>query len=258
MTEWDIWLKKGERVDDVGFGGLFLIQKPAEFCYGIDGVLLADFAELKKGNRAVDLGTGTGIIPLILSYKSEGTELWGLEVQEASFERALRTVALNGLTHRIHLICSDVKEAVAILGAGSFDTVISNPPYNSNKDGLKNVNMAKTIARHEITGTLEDFIESASGLLKDRGDFYLVHRPSRLVDIFILARKYRLEPKTIRFVSPRFDEKPNIVLIHCVKNAGPELRFLDPLFVYDKNGEYTKEIQNIYERKKTCSDTGQV
>lgn len=239
-------LKDGERIDEIGFGGLSIIQKPDEFCYGIDAVLLADFAKLKEGYKVIDLGTGTGIIPLILSHRTVQTELWGIEIQRASWDRSVRSLAINELNDRIHYICEDVKDVTNIFGLGSFDAVITNPPYNGYENGLKNDNEAKKISRHETTATLEDFIANSSSLLRDRGDFYLIHRPARLVDIFFYARKYSLEPKEIRYVAPNRNKTPNLVLIHCVKNGGHELTLLDPLYVYDLKGEYTEEIKNIY------------
>lgn len=243
-------LKEGERIDEIGFGNLRLIQKPEDFCYGIDAVLLATFAEVKKGSRVADLGTGTGIIPLILSHRTDASELVGIEVQKDSYERGLRNIALNNLSERVHIINSDVKDLTKDnqLSPGSFDTVLSNPPYVAGNGGLKNKNSAKTIARHETTAGLEDFIREASVLLKDKGDFYMVHRPNRLVDICVLSRKFKLEPKELMLVSPNREAAPNILLIHCVKHGRPELKFLDPLFVYDEEGNYTEEILKRYER----------
>jgi len=150
----DTSLKDGERLDKIGFGGLSIIQKPEEFCYGIDAVLLADFAKLKAGSRAIDLGTGTGIIPLILSYKTVDTELWGVEIQESSWERSVRTAKFNGLSDRLHFICDDIKNAPDVFGLNTFDAVTTNPPYNGYESGLKNANMAKYISRHETTATI--------------------------------------------------------------------------------------------------------
>ena len=243
-------LKDGERIDAIGFGNLRLIQKPEDFCYGMDAVLLATFAEIKKGSCAVDLGTGTGIIPLLLSHKTEASELVGVEIQKDSYERGLRNISLNDLSERVRIIHSDVKLLTKdkILSTNSFDAVLSNPPYVSGNGGLKNKMAAKTIARHETTAGLEDFIREAALLLKDRGDFYLVHRPNRLVDICTLSRKYKLEPKELMFVCPNRMAAPNILLLHCVKHGRPELKFLDPLFVYDEEGNYTEEIMKRYER----------
>ncbi|QOX65575.1 tRNA1(Val) (adenine(37)-N6)-methyltransferase [Anoxybacterium hadale] len=243
-------LKDGERIDEIGFGNLRLIQKPEDFCYGIDAVLLATFAQVKKRGRAVDLGTGTGIIPLILSHRTEASELVGVEIQKDSYERGLRNISLNDLSERVSIINTDIKLLTKDkkLSPGSFDTVLSNPPYVSGNGGLKNKMAAKTIARHETTAGLADFIREAALLLKDRGDFYLVHRPNRLVDICTLSRKNKLEPKELMFVSPNRTAAPNILLLHCVKNGRPELKFLDPLFVYDEEGNYTEEILKRYER----------
>ncbi|WP_245157093.1 tRNA1(Val) (adenine(37)-N6)-methyltransferase [Anaerovorax sp. IOR16] len=243
-------LMHGERIDEIGFGELCLIQKPQAFCYGIDAVLLASYARVKKNSRVCDLGTGTGIIPLILSHKTEASHIWGVEVQEDSYQRALRNVALNQLSDRLHMLHSDVLNVNKHLEKGSFDVVVSNPPYMGKVDGLKNVEEDKKIARHETSAGLEDFIAAAAYLLKELGDFYLVHRPSRLVDICYLGRKHRLEPKHIRFVSPNYKKKPNILLTHFVKYGKPELKFEDLLYVYEENGTYTKEILKIYERIK--------
>jgi len=244
-------LKNGERIDEIGFGNLRLIQKPEDFCYGIDAVLLATFAEVKKNGKVIDLGTGTGIIPIILSHRTEATEIVGVEVQKDSYERGLRNVFLNDLGERVKMVHSDVKQLVKEkkVNPHSFDAVLTNPPYVKGDGGIKNKETAKMIARHETTASLSDFIQEASLLLKDRGDFYLVHRPNRLVDISILCRQYKLEPKEIRLVSPNKDSAPNIFLIHCVKNGRPELKFLDPLYVYKEDGNYTDEIMKLYERE---------
>ena len=244
------FLKDGERIDDIGFGNLRLIQKPEDFCYGVDAVLLATFAEIKRDARVIDLGTGTGIIPLILSHRTEASEIIGVEIQKDSYERGLRNIALNGLSNRIKLIHGDVKHLVKEekVSPHSFDAVLSNPPYVKGGGGIKNKEGARAIARHETTAGLSDFIQEAALLLKDRGDFYMVHRPNRLVDICVLCRQYKLEPKELRFISPNKETAPNILLIHCVKHGRAELKFLDPLYVYQEDGNYTEEIMRLYER----------
>ena len=254
-------LFQGERIDEIGFNDLRLIQKPEDFCYGLDAVILADFAATgRAGNRIMDLGTGTGIIPIILSHKTDASEIYGLEVQADSYSRACRNVELNGLSGRIKILQGDVAHLCENKAAdarqetfnamqGAFDTVVSNPPYMKRCSGLTNHNEAKMIARHETTAGLEAFVQATGFLLKDKGDFYMVHRPSRLVDICVTCRKYRLEPKTLRFVSPNKESKPNIILVHCVKNGGTDLRLCHPLYVYDETGNYTKEIESIYERQ---------
>ena len=265
-----VHINDGERLDNIGFGDLRLIQKPEDFCYGIDAVILADFAAggtgrvYKDGAAVCDLGTGTGIIPLILSHKMPGaSQIFGVEVQKDSFERAVRNTEINGLTERLHMVCGDVSDSMIdeeiwemmrkIRGEKTprfegFDIVTANPPYTEGGRGIEGKNPAKVIARQETTGTLEDFIRTASALLREKGDFYMVHRPSRLADICCFCRKYRIEPKTLRFVSPRIGEAPNILLIHGVLGGGRELKILKPLAVYDENGSYTQEINMIYER----------
>lgn len=244
-------LKDGERIDEIGFGNLRLIQKPEDFCYGIDAVLLATFAEIRKSARAIDLGTGTGIIPMILSHRTEASEIVGVEIQPDSFERGLRNIMLNGLDKRVRMIHGDVKRLIKekMVEKHSFDAVLTNPPYVKGDGGLKNRESARTIARHETTAGLADFISEAALLLKDRGDFYMVHRPNRLVDISVLCRQHKLEPKELRFVSSNKDTAPNILLIHCVKHGRPELKLLDPLYVYKADGGYTDEIMKLYERQ---------
>lgn len=246
----NVCINKEERLDETGFGDLKLIQKPEDFCYGIDAVLLAAFAAEKAGPRIVDLGTGTGIVPILLSHKTRAEEIVGIELQQDAWERGQRNIQLNGLENRVKILCSDVKDALSLaeIEAYSFDTVVTNPPYVKKGGGIKNSNHPKTIARHEISAELSDFIAAAASLLKDRGDFYMVHRPDRLVDIAVLCRQYKLEPKEIRLVSPNKEGKPNILLIHCVKHGKQSLKFLDPLYVYDEKGNYTAEVLKIYER----------
>lgn len=239
-------LLSGERLDEIGFGSLRLIQKPEEFCYGIDAVILADFSGKKRAKTMMDLGTGTGIIPLILSHKTHAEKIYGLEYQEESFRRAVRNIELNHLEDRLRFFCGNVADFYEL--QGEMDAVTMNPPYMKGAGGLLNQNTAKMIARHETAADLEQFIACAARLLKERGDLYMVHRPSRLVDILTYCRAYKLEPKEMRFVCPRETEAPNIVLIHCSKNGGAELKILKPLFVYDSEGDYTEEIREIYER----------
>lgn len=239
-------LDTGERLDEIGFSGMKLIQKPEEFCYGVDAVILADFASGKNPGRIVDLGTGTGIIPLVLSHKTSAEKIYGIEYQRGSWERAVRNAQLNHLQDRLCFIQANIAEFSRLKGWA--DAVTANPPYMAGCGGLINENPAKTIARHETVGTLEDFVSCAGRLLRSKGDFYLVHRPGRLVDIFFFCRKYGLEPKELRFVAPRQGKRANIVLVHCVKNGGAELKILPELYVYKDKGVYSDEIQRIYER----------
>ena len=241
------------RLDETGFGNIEIFQEPEEFCYGVDAVLLADFAaqagRKRRNCRIMDLGTGTGIVPLILSHKTEAGYIGCLEVQEHSFALVKKNIAHNHLEERIFGFHGDVScFAEAETLAGTFDVVTTNPPYFVGGGGLSSQNPAKAIARRETTGTLDDFLRLAAKLLRDRGDFYMVHRPDRLIDIAAGCRKYKLEPKELRFVSGKPMEKPNILLVHCVKCGNPELRVLPPLAVHKEDGSYTEEILNIYEK----------
>ena len=253
----DGFVLEGERLDDIGFGNLKLIQKPEEFCYGIDAVILADFAAKmmnsgrKKCGTAADLGSGTGIVPIILQHKAAVDKIYAVEVQSDSFERIKRNITINGLERRIEAVHADVLNLTERFSElkNTCDVVMSNPPYMTGGCGIMNGNKAKTIARHETTAGLKDFIKTASELLKDRGELFMVHRPSRLVDICDFCRQFKLEPKNLQFVSPDRNSKPNILLIRAVKYGRPELFLEDPLYVYEENGgNYTQEIMNIYER----------
>jgi tRNA1Val (adenine37-N6)-methyltransferase len=239
-----------ERIENIGFGNLQLIQNPEYFCYGVDAVILADFANsiCPNAKRIVDMGTGTGIIPIILSHKNKEAELTGIEVQKDSADMAIRSCKMNALDERISIVLGDVADENTYQGIEA-DVVVCNPPYFTKGGAIPNNKKEKFIARHETTAVFEDFVKAASTMLKGKGDFFIVHRPSRLVDIFYYCRKYKLEPKTMRMVSPKEGEAPNIVLIHCSAGGGKELKTLNNLYVYNSDGTYTDEIETIYERK---------
>ncbi len=248
---------ENERVDDIGFGDLRLIQAPDEFCYGVDAVLLADFAyrltAVQRGEagirRIMDIGTGTGVIPLILSSKYSEASICGVELQEASYERAVRNAELNGVEDRVRFVNADIKDFGILWGIelkGRFDAIVSNPPYTEKRGGIVPTNPAKHIARHETTAELEDFLRAASMMLRDRGDFFMVHRPSRLAEIIKKAEKYRLEPKHMQLVSPKRGEKPNILLIHFVKGGNSGLNIFEELAVHEEHGGYTRELEERY------------
>ncbi len=240
-----------ERIDQIQFGDLKLIQNQDWFCYGIDAVLLADFAEVKEKDMVADLGTGGGIVPLIVNHKGNPCGTIGIEVQNEVAELAKRNVLLNGLEEKISIIHANVTELDDVLDKGTFDVVVSNPPYAKKDQGIKNSNTHKTIARHEIHGTLDDFVKAAADLLKPHGQFCMVHRPSRLVDILSSCRNHRLEPKEIQFVYPKESSKePNILLIRCKKFGGVELKYKEPLYVYKEDGQYTDKILAIYEKNR--------
>ena len=237
---------ESERLDDLQINGYKIIQHPDKFCFGMDAVLLSDFACVNGGERALDLGTGTGILPILLEAKYNGAHYTGLEIQAESVYMAQRSVLYNHLQDKIDIIEGDIKEASSIFGKASMEVVTSNPPYMTNHKGLKNPNDAKAIARHEILCSLDDVVREAAALLKPRGRAYFVHRPSRLVEIFEAMRKYRLEPKRMRLVYPYVDKEPNMVLIEGVRGGGKQLTVESPLIVYNAPGKYTDEIMKIY------------
>ncbi|MFA7462230.1 MAG: tRNA1(Val) (adenine(37)-N6)-methyltransferase [Anaerovoracaceae bacterium] len=237
-----------ERIDRVGFGDYRLAQDPTQFCYGIDAVILADFAQAKSSDIIADLGTGNGVIPLILYHKSHASRIVGVEKQNEAYELAVRNGRMNGLTDCLEWVCCDVTDLQDHFPPGGFSLVVSNPPYVEKDGGPTNRSKHLETARHETTGTLEDFVKAAAYLLLPLGSFCLVHRPSRLVDILWCCRKHRLEPKRLRFVAPRTGEAPNIVLVQCVKNGGKELNMEPTLVVRDEQGRYSAEIDRIYER----------
>ncbi len=241
-----IELKPGERLDDLQRNGYKIIQNREKFCFGMDAVLLSGFARVKKGERVLDLGTGTGIIPILLRGKTEGQHFTGLEIQEESAEMARRSVEYNGLTKDVEIVTGDIKEAVSLFGAASFDVVTSNPPYMTGSHGLTNPEEAKAIARHEVLCTLEDVVRQASGTLKPQGRFYMVHRPFRLAEIFGVMSRYKLEPKRMRLVYPYADREPNMVLIEGLKGGRPRITVEKPLIVYKSPGVYTDEIYDVY------------
>ena len=243
-------IRPGERLDDLQTGGYYLIQDPERFCFGIDAVLLASFAKVKKQERALDLGTGTGIIPILLEAKNEGCFYAGLEIQEESADMARRSVRYNRLEEKIEIRTGDIKEAADIYGAASFEVVTVNPPYMIADHGAGNVNQAKYIARHEVCCTLRDVVKQSAKLLKEKGRFYMVHRPFRLPEIIRLMCEYGLEPKRMRLVHPYVEKEPNMVLIEGLKGGRPRMQVEPPLIVYREDGSYTREVLAMYGEMK--------
>lgn len=239
-------LKPGERIDDLQRNQYKIIQNTKKFCFGMDAVLLSGYTKVLPGERVLDLGTGTGIIPILLEAKTQGKHFTGLEIQGESADMARRSVALNKLEDKIDIVIGDIKEASALFGLASFDVVTSNPPYMNHSHGIVNPGEAKAIARHEILCTLSDVIRETSRLLKPGGRFYLVHRPFRLVEIIKTLTEYKLEPKRMKFVHPYIDKEPNMVLIECIKGAGSMIKIEAPLIVYKAPKVYTEEIYDIY------------
>ena len=244
-----IKLEENERIDDLEFKNLKVIQNKNGFCFGMDAVLLSDFAKnIKRNATVLDLGTGTGIIPILLCGKTELKKVIGVEIQEEVAKMAKKSILLNGLEGRFEILNCNIKELNKIYKKQTFDVIVTNPPYKKQNSGIVNENVKKVISRHEITANLEDFIKIAKELLKDKGELYMVHRPERLVDIFELMRKYRIEPKVLKMVCPNKNKEPNLVLIKGVKNAKPFLKIEKNLYVYDKENKYTKEILEIYNK----------
>jgi len=242
----DDFLHDGERLDDLQLQGYQIIQHPGCFCFGIDAVLLSTFAKAGPEEDVLDLGTGTGAIPLLLAGKQKGRQITGIEIQNESADMARRSVAYNGLEDRIRIITGDIKEAVQIFRPASFHVITSNPPYMPVSRGLTCAADTFTAARHETLCTLDDVTCAAEKLLVQGGRFYLVHRPFRLADIICTMRGHGLEPKRMRFVHPFADRKPNMVLIEGVRGGRPELLVEPPLIVYREKSVYTDELRKWY------------
>ena len=245
----NIELKANERIDDLEYNDLRIIQNKNGFCFGIDSILLTDFAKnIKSGSTVLDLGTGTGIIPILLSAKTNAKSFVGIEIQDEVAKMAGRSVRLNSLDNKIKIINDNIKNYKNLFSRSSFDVVITNPPYKKAKTGLVSENNMQLISRHEISATLEDFIEISSYLLKDFGEFYMIHRPERLVDIFSIMRDKKIEPKRIRFICPNSNKKANMVLIKGVKLGKQFLVVDEDLIIYKEDGKYTDEVLKIYSK----------
>lgn len=242
----DICLKENERIDDLERNGYGIIQRTDGFCFGMDAVLLSGFIKVFPGEQVLDLGTGTGIIPILLEAKTQGKHFTGLEIQEEISDMAKRSVAFNRLEEKIKIVTGDIKEADRMFQLASFDVVTSNPPYISHAHGLKNPEEIKAISRHEILCTLEDVIRQGAKLIRTGGRFYLVHRPHRLAEIITLMTRYQLEPKRIQFVHPFADRDANMVLIEAVRGGKPMVKVEKPIIVFKEPGIYTDEIRTVY------------
>ena len=236
----------GERLDDLQIKGYEIIQHPGRFCFGMDAVLLSSFAKVKKGERALDLGTGTGILPILLEAKNRGEHYTGLEIQQESADMARRSVVYNGLESKIDIVTGDIKEAALRFGAASFEVITVNPPYMIGNHGLKNQNEALYIARHEALCTLDDILRESAKILKVKGRFYMVHRPFRLPEILTKMCACGIEPKEMRLVYPFADKEPNMVLVGGTKGGNPRMKIGPPLIVYEKAGKYTDEVMRIH------------
>lgn len=244
--EGNILLRDDERIDDLQRNYYGIIQRKGTFCFGMDAVLLSGFAVVKPGEKVLDLGTGTGIIPILLEAKTEGKHFTGLEIQEESADMARRSVKYNHLEEKVEIVTGDIKEAGSRFALASFDVVISNPPYMNDAHGIKNPGDAKAIARHEVLCTLDDVVREGARVLRPGGRFYMVHRPHRLIEIITALTAYRLEPKRMKLVHPFVDKEANMVLIEAVRGGRSMIKVEKPLIVYREQGVYTDEIYDIY------------
>lgn len=241
-------LKEDETLDDLQLNNIFVIQKKAAFRFGVDAVLLANYAKVKRGMRVVDLCTGTGIVPFIVAGKTQASHITGVEIQKEMVEMSRRSLVYNKLEDKIEFIQGDIKDLKLLGTIEKADVVTVNPPYKLQNSGIINLNEKDAIARHEICCKLEDVIIACRKVLKDNGRMYMVHRPERLADILCLMRQYKLEPKNIRLIHPSINKAPNMVLIEGQRDGGAFLKWEPPLYVYDQNGEYSHEINQIYGR----------
>ena len=241
-------VREDETLDDLQLNGINIIQKKKAFRFGIDAVLLANYANVKNNHTVIDLCTGTGIVPFIIAGKTKAKKVLGIEIQDEFVEMAHRSVEINNLQDRVDFMCADLKDTAVLKKLERADVVTVNPPYKLMNAGIKNATDKLTIARHEVLCNLENVIAASRILLKDNGRLYMVHRPERLADIFCLMRKYKIEPKRVKFVHPSAKKAPNIVLVEGQRDGGSFLKFEEPLYVYDDKGCYTKEIDEIYGR----------
>jgi len=239
-------IRENERLDDLHRCGYMIIQDSERFCFGIDAVLLSGFCNVAKGDKVLDLGAGTGVIPILLAAKTKASQLVGVEIQEESADMAKRSVLYNKLTERVSIIHGDLKEVETLIERHSFDIVTTNPPYVKVGSGASGELSAKAVARHELAMSLDECIRAAAYALKFGGKLYMVHRPTRLADIICTLRAHKLEPKQIRFVQPYANKDPNLVLIEARSGGGAELRVMPPLVVYEADGTYTNECYEIY------------
>lgn len=244
--ETTIELREKERLDDLQLSGFRIIQNPDKFCFGMDAVLLSGFVRAKKGDALLDLGTGTGILPILLAAKTECSRLVGLEIQEESADMARRSVKLNQLEDRVSIVTGDIKEAGGIFQSASFDCITCNPPYMIGQHGIANPDSALAIARHEVLCTFEDVAAATEKLLKPGGHFFLVHRPFRLAELIVTLTRHRLEPKRMRLVYPYVDKEPNMVLIEAVRGGNSRMTVESPLIIFEEQGQYTREIREKF------------
>lgn len=240
---------ENESLEDLQCGGLYLIQKKNGFRFGTDAVLLADFAKKIRSKRTLDLCTGTGIVPVLLSYKTPAKEIHGIEIQEDIAHMAQRSIHINSLEDKVFIQCGDLKDCCSYYPRSSFDLITCNPPYMKAGSALLNLSDNKVISRHEVMCTLTDIVTVSSKLLKPGGHLVMVHRPNRLADVLCEMRVASIEPKLIRFVHSSPEKPPILFLVDGMLGANSEIKIMPPLFLYDGDGKETEELKSIYERK---------
>ncbi|MCL2544918.1 MAG: tRNA1(Val) (adenine(37)-N6)-methyltransferase [Clostridia bacterium] len=238
--------RAGERLDDLQRGGLHILQKVRGFRFGTDAVLLAHFAGVRPGDRVVDLGAGTGILPLLMSARCPSATFTAIELQAEMADMAARSVALNRLGERIAVREADLRDAPSLLGHGRTDLVVCNPPYSPLGAALANGDPARALARHEVGCTLAQVIESAGKLLRNGGRLAMVFPAQRLLELLDAQRAARVEPKRVRLVHQRVEDPPKLALVEGVKLAQPALHWLPPLILCDADGAYTAEARRVY------------
>jgi tRNA1Val (adenine37-N6)-methyltransferase len=239
-------LRPGERLDDLQNNGLRILQKPGTFRFGMDAVLLAHFARLRPGDRVADMGTGTGILPLLMSQSEPTARFFAFEWQPEMADMAHRSVALNGLEERITVYGEDFRNAAAILGHGSMTAAVCNPPYGKRGGTCPNPTEEQRLSRHETECGLSDVIGACAAVLENRGRLWMVFPAPRALELMDTLREKRLEPKRIRLVCAKADRPPYLVLIEAVKNARPALQWMPPLIACREDGKATDELRALY------------
>lgn len=242
----DITIKETERIDELNDRGYHIIQDKTGFRFGLDSVLLSSFAIIHEGDRVLDLGTGSGVIPLLLEAKTKGSHFTGLEYQEEVWDMASRSVQLNDKQEKIRILHGDIRQVPTEFPAGCMEVVTSNPPYMTVKEGLISPNPKKAISRTEVCCTLEDVVRAAAHVLRDKGRFYMVHRPGRLGEIIAVLQKYRFSVRNLRLVYPRIGEECNLVLVEGIYGGASEMVVEKPCIVFGEDGQYVPEMTEIY------------
>ena len=246
--EGKITLLPGEELHTLIADELYILQRADQFRFGMDAVLLANWVKVSPKEKIIDLGTGSGIIPLLIAYKQRAERIIGIEIETEMVRLAKKSIKLNDLEQSIEIIQHDLRKIKDLFSPNTFSLVVSNPPYFPLVAGRTNLNPAKSLARHEIACTLHELVEVAAYLLGTGGRFSLIHRPERLPELFLQLLKCNLEPKLLCLIQPKAVKRPNLVLVEAVMDGRPGLKIQPNLVVYDQHGEYTLEILRFYQQ----------